>query len=72
MSSEADKLVKNYSKAAESREIEKRNIEKNAEVVQQGKEEAIANVYEMAGKVKATNFFKTQSQFFNLLMLKQV
>ncbi len=72
MSSEADKLVKNYSKAAESREIEKRNIERNAEAVQQEKEEAIAAIYEMAGKIKATHFQKTQSNFFGLLMLKQV
>src|SRR5208337_4605334 len=32
----------------------------------------IANIFEMAGKIKATTFFGAQSKFFNLLMLKQV
>ncbi|NPU84405.1 MAG: hypothetical protein HPY65_07935 [Syntrophaceae bacterium] len=71
-SSDADKLVKNYSDAAESREIMKRDIEKSAEAIQKEKEDAIANVYEMAGKIKVTNFQKSQSAFFGLLMLKQV
>lgn len=72
MTTEADKLVKNYSAAALSMEEERRNIEKNTETAQREKEEAIANVYEMAGKIKATNFQKSQSDFFRLLMLKQV
>ena len=72
MSTDADKLVKNYSEAAESMEATRRNIEKNANTAQREKEEAIANVHEMAGKIKATNFFRTQADFFNLLMLKQV
>lgn len=72
MTTEADKLVKNYSEAAESREIERRNIEQNAVTAQREKEEAIANVYEMAGKIKAINFQKAQSNFFGLLMLKKV
>lgn len=72
MTTEADKLVKNYSEAAESMEITRRNIEKNAVTAQIEKEEAIANVYEMAGKIKATNFQKAQSNFFGLLMLKRV
>jgi hypothetical protein len=50
----------------------KRNLEKNMETAQREKEEAIANVYEMAGKIKVTNFQKSQSAFFGLLMLKQV
>lgn len=69
---EADILHKNYSDAAESREKELRDIEKSKEVLQQEREEAIAKIYEMAGKIKATNFFKNQTEFFDLLLLKQV
>ena len=69
---EADRLVENYSEAAESQELMKRNLEKSAEQTPKDKEEAIANIYEMAGKVKATNFFKSQAEFFNLVMLKRV
>jgi uncharacterized membrane protein len=72
MSSDADKLVKNYSAAAESIEATRLNIEKSTETTQLEKEEAIANVYEMAGKIKATNFQKSQSTLFNLMLLKQV
>src|SRR3972149_6187230 len=69
---EADKLVINYSEAAESREQEIKAIEKNAETAQQLREIAISEIFEMRGKIKATNFFKTQADFFNLLVLKQV
>jgi uncharacterized membrane protein len=72
MTTEADRRVKNYSEAAESMEIERRNIEKNAATAQREKEEAIANVYKMAGKISATTFFKSQAEFFNLVMLKKV
>jgi len=68
----AGKLHKNYSDAAESMETQRRGMEKAAEQTKREKEEAIANVYEMAGKIKATNFQKSQSAFFGLLMLKQV
>ena len=68
----ADNFVTAVSEHAESTEIMKRRQVDNANQAQQEKEEAIANVYEMAGKVKATNFFKTQADFFNLLMLKKV
>lgn len=69
---EADSLVQSYSEAAEAQENYKRNLERSAEQAQREKEEAIANVYEMAGKVKATNFFRGQAEFFNLVMLKKV
>ena len=69
---EADIVVGAVSDHAESTEIMKRQQVESADQAQQEKEEAIANVYEMAGKVKATNFFKTQADFFNLLMLKKV
>jgi len=69
---EADMLVQNYSEAAESQEAMKKDMEKSAEQVQREKEEAIANIYEMAGKIKATHFFKEQAGFFDLLLLKQV
>lgn len=64
--------VKNNTAAVLSREKEKQIIAKNAETVQREKEEAIANVYKMAGKISATNFFKSQAEFFNLVMLKKV
>lgn len=57
---------------ARTTEIMKREHQQSVEQTQREKEEAIANIYEMAGKVKATNFFKTQADFFNLLMLKKV
>lgn len=72
MKTEADRLVDNYTEAAESQESMRRDIEKTAETIQLEKEEAIANVYEMAGKIKATTFFKSQAEFFNLVMLKKV
>lgn len=69
---EADIVVDAVSEHAESTEIMRRNQERSVEQAQREKEEAISNVFEMAGKVKATNFFKTQADFFNLLMLKKV
>ncbi len=71
-SSDADKLVENYSDAAESREIMKRDIEKSAETTQREKEEAIRNVFEMSGKIKAVSFIETQTKIMRLLYLKQV
>ncbi|PKN71224.1 MAG: hypothetical protein CVU54_02040 [Deltaproteobacteria bacterium HGW-Deltaproteobacteria-12] len=68
----ADNFVTAVSEHAESTEIMKRDLEKSAEQIQKDKEAAIANVYEMAGKIKATNFFKSQAEFFNLVMLKKV
>lgn len=64
--------VKGITEAVESMESVRRNLEKAKDPTQQEKEEAIANVFEMAGKIKATNFFKTQAEFFNLVMLKKV
>jgi uncharacterized membrane protein len=72
MTTEASMRMKSNLEAAESMEATRRNIERNAETAQREKEEAIANVYEMAGKIKATNFQKAQSNFFGLLMLKRV
>lgn len=69
---EADNFVDAVSQHVESTEIMKRNLEKSAEQNQRDREEAIASLSEMAGKLKATNFFKTQADFFNLLLLKQV
>jgi len=69
---EADRVVINNADAAELVEQVRKDAEKSLVTVQQEKEEAIAYVYEMAGKIKGTNFFKTQTEFFNLLMLKQV
>lgn len=69
---EADIVVDAVSEHAESTEIMRRNQERSVEQAQRDKEEAIANIYEMAGKIKATNFFKSQAEFFNLLMLKKV
>jgi len=68
----ADKVHKNYSEAADSMAAQRRNVEKAAELAQQDKEKAIANIFEMAGKIKATNFNKSQAAFFSLLMLKKV
>ncbi|MDA8155599.1 MAG: hypothetical protein M0Z52_03965 [Actinomycetota bacterium] len=39
---------------------------------QQLRERAIAEVFEMAGRIKATHFVKSQSEFFTLVALKQV
>jgi transcriptional regulator with XRE-family HTH domain len=69
---EADIVVGAVSEHAESVEIIKRDHEKSVEQAQLDKEEAIANIYEMAGKIKATNFFKSQADFFNLVMIKKV
>jgi len=68
----ADRVIKNNSEVAESTELIKRSMERAKDPTQREKEEAIASVFEMAGKIKATNFFKTQTEFFNLLMLKKV
>lgn len=59
-------------KHAEKTEVMKRDIEKSAEQQQREKEAAIGEIYEMAGKIKATNFFASQAEFFNLVMLKKV
>ncbi len=69
---EADLVTHAMDESARTAELMKRDHENNVEQTQKDREEAIANVYEMAGKVKATNFFKTQADFFNLLMLKKV
>lgn len=69
---ESDLLVKTLSEAAESQENMRRNLETNAEQTQGEKEEAIADIYEAAGKIKAMHFVKTQADFFNLVMLKKV
>ncbi|MFA6290198.1 MAG: hypothetical protein WC637_00375 [Victivallales bacterium] len=60
------------SKHAEDSEKMKRDLEKSVEQKQQEKEIAIGEIYELAGKIKATNFSKHQSDFFTLLMLKKV
>lgn len=70
--SEGDIVVDALSQHAESTEIIKREQVKSAEQTQRDKEEAIAVIYEMAGKIKATHFFKEQAGFFDLLLLKQV
>jgi hypothetical protein len=69
---EVDNHIKVCSEAAESFEAMRRDSEKVAEMQQMEKEKAIAYIYEMAGKIKAVSFFKTQSDFFGLLMLKKV
>lgn len=68
----ADTFVEAVSEAAESTEVMKRESEKSMVSMQREKEDAIANVYEMAGKIKSTSFNKAQAEFFELLMLKQV
>src|SRR5208337_1998369 len=68
----ADNFVEAVSRHAEETENMKRDQVRSAEQMQCDKEAAIANIYEMAGKIKAANFFKTQAEFFNLLMLKKV
>lgn len=72
MTTEAGNRVKSNVEAAESMEATRRIIEQNAVTAQREKEEAIAAIYEMAGKIKATHFFKEQAGFFDLLLLKQV
>lgn len=67
-----DIVIGAVSEHAESVEIMKRDQAQNTEQAQRDKEEAIANIYELSGKIKATNFFKTQAEFFNLLLLKKV
>jgi len=69
---EADNFVQACSEAAESSEIMKRDLERHAAMAQREKEESIASIYEMAGRIKAMNFSKTQADFFRLVMLKQV
>ncbi len=69
---EAELVSQAQDESARTTEIMKRNQERSAEQAQRDKEEAIANIYEMAGKIKATNFQTAQSNFFRLLMLKQV
>jgi transcriptional regulator with XRE-family HTH domain len=73
MSKRAAELVtKAMDESARTTEVMKRDLVLNAEQAQIEKEEAIANIYEMAGKIKTTGFNKAQSEFFELLMLKQV
>lgn len=69
---ESDLVVKTLSEAAESQENMKRDIEKNAEQTQKDREEALKNIFETVGKVKAMNFVKTQADFFNIVILKQI
>jgi len=69
---EADRAIINNTDAAELVEQVKRDAEKSIETAQREKEEAIAFVYEMAGRIKGTNFFKSQAEFFTLLGLKKV
>ncbi|PKN20402.1 MAG: hypothetical protein CVU71_01015 [Deltaproteobacteria bacterium HGW-Deltaproteobacteria-6] len=69
---EAELVAKAQDESARTTEVMRRDQEKSAEQVQRDKEAAIANIYEMAGKIKATNFFKSQAEFFNLVMLKKV
>ncbi len=69
---EAELVAKAQDDSARTTEVMRREHEKSVEQAQIDKEAAIANIYEMAGKIKATNFFKSQAEFFNLLMLKKV
>lgn len=69
---QADESILINSEAAQSAELIGRDSEKSMADAQLEKEEAIKQIYEMAGKVKATNFNKSQSAFFSLIMLKQV
>lgn len=69
---EAELVTKAMDESARTTEVMKRDLEKSAEQTQKDREAAIANIYEMAGKIKATNFFKSQAEFFNLVMLKKV
>jgi len=68
----ADTFVTAVSDAAESTEVMKRESAKSMVSLQQEKEDAVRQIYEMAGKIKATSFNKAQAEFFELLMLKQV
>jgi transcriptional regulator with XRE-family HTH domain len=72
MSREKDLVQKAQDDSARAAEVARRDMEKKAEQKQKEKEIAIGEIYEMAGKIKATNFFKSQTEFFNLLMLKKV
>jgi hypothetical protein len=73
MSKNAGAVVsKAYRDAADESAKMSHNLVISAEQQQREKEIAIGEIHEMAGKVKATNFFKTQSDFFTLLMLKKV
>jgi len=67
-----DNMVTAASVHAESTEKMKRVLQLSADQDQGEKEIAIGEIFEMAGKIKATNFFKTQADFFTLLMLKKV
>ena len=67
-----DNLVIAASQHADSTEKMKRIMTLSADQTQSEKEVAIGEIFEMAGKIKATNFFKSQSEFFSLLMLKKV
>ena len=69
---EAELVTRAQDDSARTTEIMRRDHEKSVEHAQRDKEEAIARISEMAGKIKATNFFKTQAEFFNLLLLKKV
>ncbi|MRR15673.1 MAG: hypothetical protein EG826_04360 [Deltaproteobacteria bacterium] len=69
---EAELVGKAMDDQAQRAEVMRRDQERSIEQAQRDKEEAIANIYEMAGKIKATGFNKAQAEFFELLMLKQV
>lgn len=69
---EAELVSRAQDETARTTEIMTREHEKSVEQTQREKEEAIAALYEMKGKIKATHFFKEQAGFFDLLLLKQV
>ncbi|MDD4355804.1 MAG: hypothetical protein PHN98_01030 [Smithellaceae bacterium] len=69
---EAELVAQAMDDSARTTELMRRDHENSVEQTQRDKEAAIAEIYEMAGKIKATNFFKTQAEFFNLLLLKKV
>ena len=69
---EAELLTSAMKEHAESAEKMKRLIELSEDQKQQEKEVAIGAFFEMAGKLKTTNFFKSQAEFFTLLMLKKI
>lgn len=72
MSKEAKNFRDAAQQHAESIEKMKKLIEMSNDQKQSEKEIAIGEIFEMAGKIKATNFIKTQSEFFTLIMLKKV
>ncbi len=72
MSRETELVRKTQDDSAREVEVKRRDLEKATEQKQRDKEKAIGEIHEMAGKIKATNFQKSQSTFFSLLMLKQV